>query len=122
MVRKIGDKKVDKVDPTNTGSRIEDTEAVSGISSIEGPSVIEGTGRVGRIMGRRRPTRTMTMEEREQLFRIINEEADKMFQSGGIPSEHREIVKDAVKMAVDSGLLTADEDDTDEKKKDNKKK
>ena len=70
-----------------------------------------GGGRVGR-----QATRTMSLEEREELFRLIDEEAERMFGSGILTPEKRSIVQQAVKMAVDSGLVEK-EHESDEKKK-----
>jgi hypothetical protein len=75
--------------------------SVVGIQATQGIGAIKGTG----IAGKRRSTRIMSAAEREQLFKMINEEADKLFDSSGLSEEKRSVLKEAVKMAVDSGLI-----------------
>ena len=110
MTDKNGNKKISSVtSPTRTKS-VEGTEGVAGVSGIRATSGIGGVGGIGGI-GRRRATRLMTAAEREQLFNLINEEADKLASEGIIPKGQKDAVSKAVKMAVDSGIV---DDDTDE--------
>ncbi|RMG44398.1 MAG: hypothetical protein D6719_01910 [Candidatus Dadabacteria bacterium] len=104
------DKTVGGVTSTKGTRGVKGTEAVSEVERVK---KTEEVGRVGKVgaAGKRRPTRTMSSAEREELFRIINEEADKMFADSPIPPEEREAVKNAVKMAVDAGLIPEDESD-----------
>jgi hypothetical protein len=46
----------------------------------------------------------MSLAEREQLFQMVDQEAKKLF-GDAISSEKRKLVEDAVKMAIDSGLV-----------------
>lgn len=119
MPKKIGDTKVGGVKSTKGTSEVEGTEAVDSVGVIKSTSGVGGVGRAGAVGSKRRSTRTMTLEEREELFKMINEEADKMFKNSGLSAEKRALVESAVKMAVDSGLI--DEDDNDDSDKKNKK-
>lgn len=88
--------------PESVGT-IGEVKATSSVGSIKGPGGVK-----------RRPTRIMSSDERNDLFRIINEEADKLFEGSKIPEEQRKALKEAVKMAVDSGLV---EEESKSKKK-----
>ncbi len=105
MPKKIDEKKkIGGVDPTARTKEVAETEAVKGVQSIKPATQVAGVGGVNRV-GKRGPTRIMSSAEREQLFKMIEEEADKLFgQSGNV-----EEVKQAVKMAVDVGLVDEDE-------------
>ena len=72
---------------------------VSGAGSVQGATGQTESSRV------RRPTRPMTAEERAHLFRLIHEEADKMFGSNGLPESQRETLEGAVRMTVDASVV-----------------
>jgi len=108
MTKKIGDKKVSGVTSSTGTKGVESTEGVSGIKGIKPTTGVGGIGGIGGI-GRRRATRLMTAAEREQLFNLINEEADKLASEGIIPRGQKEAVSKAVRMAVDSGLVEDDD-------------
>jgi hypothetical protein len=114
MTKKIGDKKVGGVDSTRQTGSVKETGTVSQVGSVKATTGVGGVGGVGAV-GKRRPTRTMTLQEREELFRMIDEEAEKMLKNGLLPPEKRAAVQSAVKMAVDAGI--ADEDGDSEGKK-----
>ena len=116
MVDKKDPDKIDKVESTKGAQKIQDTKEVGEVAKVAGASSIASIGKAGEI-GKRRATRIMTLEEREQIFKIVQEEAHKMFGNSGIPKEKQEMLEDAVKMAIDSGLLEADEEDSPDKKK-----
>ena len=92
---------------------IHSTESVSGVKSVAPASSVGGVQGAASI-GKRRPTRAMTIEERQQLLAAINEEAEKMFSSGVLPASKKDVITQAVKMAVNAGLI---EDQEDEEKK-----
>lgn len=104
MIKKITDKKLDKVKATQENDKVSDTGTVSSVSNVSSAKAVDKAGAISGL-GKRRPTRTMTLEEREQLFKIVNEEATKLFGSKTAKKD-RELVEGAVKMAIDSGLLS----------------
>ena len=108
MTKKIGDKKVSTVGSTTEASSVQGTEGVSSISGIRATSGIQGIGSAG-ALGRRRATRLMTAAERQQLFNMINEEADKLASEGILPKKQKDAVSQAVKMAVDAGIVDNDD-------------
>ena len=110
MTKKIGDKKVSLVQSTTETKGVESTEGVTGIGSIKPTSSVGSIGGAMRV-GRRRATRVMSAQEREQLFHMITEEADKLVSEGILPKQQKDIVSRAVKMAVDVGLVEDDKDE-----------
>jgi len=99
--------------------------ATPGAAAVQSPKPVEATkvasisqvtaasqqARVGKV---RRPTRPMTAAEREHLFRLIHEEADKMFGANGLPESQRNTLEGAVRMTVDATLLEDGSDETKE--------
>jgi len=96
--------KIGGVKSTKVTSEVEKTSSVDEASKVKGVSRVGGVQRSGSIQ-RAKGTKVMTTAERDKLFRIINEEAEKMFGSSSVIKEKKEIVATAVKMAVDAGLL-----------------
>ena len=123
MADKIGDKKLGGVKPAGSAPGIDQTAEVHSTEAVGGVKAVAPTSSVGGIhatsaIGKRRPTRAMTLEEREALLKTIDEEAEKMFSSGVLPAGKKEVITRAVRMAVDAGLLSKDEeDDSQEPKK-----
>lgn len=107
MNGKIGDKKIGGVNTTRETSQVDRAQEVGGVEETRAIGQVRGAGSVG---DRRRPTRVMTAEEREKFFKMVDEEADRLFGSNALSPKRRELVKQAVKMAVDSGLLPEDDD------------
>jgi hypothetical protein len=106
---KIGDKKVGKVSITTQASEIERTGAVDEVTAIKSATAVGAVGKSGGV-GKRSGTRSMTLAERQQLFSMINEEADKIFAEGTPLAKQKDMLKQAVKMAVDAGIV--DDDDS----------
>ena len=106
MSNKSDDKKIGGVGGAKVATPVVGAKSVSEVAGIKPTSGIGAVSSTSAVGGKRRPTRTMSLTEREELFRLINEETDKMLgASNGISAAKRAIVKEAVKMAVDSGLL-----------------
>jgi hypothetical protein len=108
---KIGGIKSSIVKPTDTAKEVAGAEAVSEVGEVAGikaTSAVGGTKAAG-AAGRRRATRTMTLQEREHLLQMVQEEAEKMFANSALSAERKKTVADAVKMAIDAGLIQEDE-------------
>jgi len=116
MTKKIGDKKLGGVKSTTHATEVDTTRPVGSVTSIKPAGGVGGITGPSAI-GKRRATRLMTLEEREQLLQMINEEADKMFKSGVIPPQKKEVVAKAVKMAIDASILTEKETTQPDKEK-----
>lgn len=109
MTKKIGDKKIGTVQSTHEAGKVQGMETVSGVTGIKATSGVGGVGGVDAI-SKRRPTRVMSAAEREQLFSMINEEAEKMFAGGHLSEEQKRVVTSAVKMAVDASIVDGEEE------------
>lgn len=116
MVDKIGGKKVSNVSSTKEAASVDRTSALSGVGEVAPTAGVGGVRGVGAVAGKRRATRVMSKEERDHLFKLIREEADRLVEEGALPESQREVVKGAVLMAVESGILV-DEGNEKPKKK-----
>ena len=105
MVKKIQGNKPADVSGTSgvAPTKAVETGAVSEAGNVGATSEKQKAGRT------RRPTRPMTAAEREHLFKLIHEEADKMFGANGLPESHRNIVEGAVQQTIDATIIE-DED------------
>lgn len=102
MNKKIGDKKIEGVQSSQQTEKVSGAETVTGVTGVKGAESISGVGAVGGV-SKRRNTRVMSAAERTQLFQMINEEAEKLF--GEMPEEQKKVVTDAVKMAINTGII-----------------
>lgn len=127
MTKKIGDKKVTAVKAGDVKSA-DSAEQVGATDLVKGSGQVKASGEVGAVgavkstggvsstsaasgsTGKRRATTVMSFAEREQLFQMVKEEATKMFAGSGMSEEKQKMVAEAVKMAIDTGLL--DENNT----------
>ena len=109
------DVKIGGVKRTKGATGVEQTESVGevkGVKKARSVGGVKGVGKAGAGGGKL----PITAAERDQLFQMINEEAEKMFEGSSIlPEEQKKIVTDAVKMAVDASVI--DEEDEEEKPK-----
>ena len=108
MTKKIGDKKISGVQSTTETKSVEGTESVSSVGSIKPASSVGGVGSAMRV-SRRRATCIMSSQERDQLFQMITEEADKLVSEGILPKGQKDVLSRAVQKAVDVGFV--DEED-----------
>lgn len=99
MVKKIGGPKGPKVHSSTAVT----TSKVDSVKSVTKTSGVGGTRAIGAAGGRISPA------QREAIFEIVQEEADKLFKNGAIAPEKRKQVEDAVKMAIDAGILDEEE-------------
>ena len=104
---KISGIKSSVVKPTDLAKEVAQTDSISEVGEVSGVSAASAVGGAQGAggVGRRRPTRTMSYEEREQLFKMVNEEAERIFGQTGMSDSRKRSVTEAVKMAIDAGLL-----------------
>ncbi|MCB0345635.1 MAG: hypothetical protein KDD66_10995 [Bdellovibrionales bacterium] len=105
MVKKISGNKPPA--SASTG-KVESTKAVQ-TGKVSDVSDVRGAEKQAKSSRVRRPTRPMTAEEREHLFKLIHEEADKMFGANGLPQSQRATVENAVKQTVDASIVEDDD-------------
>jgi len=108
MVKKIGDNKIGRVDASDVASEVKSAGTVQGVDPVRPTGAVERTNSVGGV-NKRRATRVMTLAEREELFKLVSEEPERMFPEDTLPAQKRKLIEGAVKMAIDSALEEADE-------------
>jgi hypothetical protein len=104
---KIGGVKSSAVKPTDNTKEIAGTGAISEVGEVTGvraTSAVAGSTGVGSV-GSKRGTRAISFEEREQIFKVVQEEAEKIFGQTGMSESRKKTVTEAVKMAIDAGLI-----------------
>lgn len=106
MVRKI---QGNKPAQTSGATPVQPTKTVES-AKVGGVEQVKGTEKHAPTSGVRRTTRTLTAEEQEQLFQLIDEEADKMFGSEGLPEAKKKTVAGAVKMAIEASMSDEEEE------------
>lgn len=119
MAKKDDEKKLSKIGGLEKAPRVIDPQAIKGVEQIHATNSVSAAQAVG-LTRKRRPTRLMDLADREELLKIVEEEANKIFAAGTFPESKRTLVTEAVKMALDSGLL--DETDNQLAKDDTTKK
>lgn len=109
-----GSKKIGGVESSKKAQEIRKTESIANVDSVKAATGVGSVQGSGGINSNRKATRTMSALEREQLLRLVDDEADKLFKSGAIAGANKELITKAVKMAVDSSIVL--ESDLDGKK------
>jgi hypothetical protein len=102
-------KKIGGIDSSTKAKAVEKTQTVSKVDAVQAATGVEGLQAAGGIGNKRKATRIMSAQEREELLKMIDEEAEKLFKSGAVPSSKRDLISTAVKMAVDTSIVL-DED------------
>ncbi len=103
MVRKVGGPPIQRTGSVEKSTPVQSSK-VGGVSDVKGAKAQSEVKRV------RRPTRPMTAAERDHLFKIIHEEADKLFGANGLPESQRHTLENAVKVTVDASIIEEEED------------
>lgn len=107
MVRKIQGNKPSQASSTTPVQPTKTVESskVGGVDQVKGTEKRDSAKKIGRN------TRILTPEQKEQLFALIEEEAEKMFGDDGLPEAKKKTVKGAVKMAIEAGMMTEEEEE-----------
>jgi hypothetical protein len=106
MVKKIGGNGP-KVPPSVEGTKSVDSVKVGTVQKVTGPEKQRGA------RGTKAIGHPITSAEKQEIFRLIEEEAERMFQEGEIPKKRKDTVQAAVRMAIDASVI----DGVEEKKK-----
>ncbi len=98
----------DKKDKESSGSigKVGATTGVkktTGVERVDGVTKTTGVSRVGAVSGK--DSRVFSVSDRDRLFQYVDQEADDLFQKMNLSDDQRKIIRDAVKMAIDSGLI-----------------
>ena len=108
MGKKSDDGKIGAIKGTGSTGNVQGADSVGVVGGIKPTSSVGAVKGAGGV-GKRRATRIMSGAERENLMRLINEEAEKLFEGSDMSPEKKEVLKSAVKMAVDAGIVTEDD-------------
>ena len=104
MVKKVGGpKKTISGDAT----RVEPSGPVKA-GKVDNVSNTKGAEKKDKSARVQKGTRMLTAQERDQLHRMITEEADKLFGEDGMPSSQRETVEKAVRQTIDAAIIEED--------------
>jgi hypothetical protein len=100
--KKKKNEEIEKVGSATKAERVKKAHEVDSVEKVKGAEAVRGVGSIESTG--RRATRLMTMEEREKYFQIISEEAQNLL-GGKLGKDKISQVENAVKMAIDTGLL-----------------
>ncbi len=106
MVKKVGGKPPGRTPET---APVQPTKTVGGakvgnVGQVKGADKKAAAGRVGQNSG------PITEEQRQQLYQLIEEEADKLFGENGLPEKKKATIKGAVRMVIDGSIIEEEED------------
>jgi len=105
-------KGISKTQKTTSVSKVDNIEEVKKVGKTTGVKRSRITPQAGDNLQRLR------FEDREKLLGMVDEEAKNLFRSSKLPEEQKRLIREAVKMAIDSALV--EEDDTKKTKEDEK--
>lgn len=99
MTKKISGNR--PVSPIKT-DRLSQSQSVKSIQNIERTENVSKTNRA------KGATRMISAKEKQELIKMVNEEADKLFGNSNISESKRKKVEEAVKMTIDAAFETED--------------
>lgn len=105
-----------RVSSVRSGSKASGVTQVKGIGEVKEVTGIRSVGSVAgtrSASGVRKPTRELTLEEREKVLGLIKDEAEKLFAKSNVSQQQRQVIERAVEIAVDSAIIDENEE-TDE--------
>jgi hypothetical protein len=98
MARKKDNDGIKRITGTGSTKGVQRTEGVSEVDKIEKTSGIQKVSETSKVSAIR-------LEQRDKLFSMISEEAQKLAAQGIIPKSQREVVEKAVQMVIDAALI-----------------
>ena len=101
--------RIGSVSSTTKAKGVEGTQNVERVEGVKGASAVGAVGKVGSVAGSSRVA-ALSLHQRDKLMNLIAEEAAKLAQQGTISGSQKEIVEQAVKMAIDAALMNEKED------------
>jgi hypothetical protein len=105
------DSRIGKVGSTSRTKEVEETESIKGVDTVKDVARVDQVKAVQGASNIDQVGRVMTQAERAHIMKIVDEEAEMFFQNSQIPANKRKMIKDAVSMAVDAGLLLKEDED-----------
>lgn len=108
MADKDDEKKIGAIGSSGSTKGVKATESLSEVDKVKGADAIKSVIGVSGV-GKAGAVGAVSIEQREKLMTIISEEAEKLAAQGIISKSQREVVEQAVKMAIDASLIEARE-------------
>ncbi|HMO02859.1 MAG TPA: hypothetical protein PKD37_07425 [Oligoflexia bacterium] len=97
--------RISEIGKTKETAPVKRTEAISEVEAIKPTSGIEGISPTGDNSSARRKIK-LSESDREEVFKLVDEESEALFKKESIPERKKAVIKKAVKMAIDSGLIS----------------
>lgn len=104
MSRKKDDKSISGVSGSGATKGVKSTSSVSEVDKVKGATAVRGVSGVQGVKGAGGVS-SISFEQREKLFSMVTEEAEKLAAQGFIPKNQRDVVEQAVRMIIDSALV-----------------
>jgi hypothetical protein len=104
MSRKKDDKGVSGISGSSATKGVKATSSISEVDKVKGATAIRGVSGVQGVRGTGGVS-SISFEQREKLFSMVTEEAEKLAAQGFIPKNQRDVVEQAVRMIIDSALV-----------------
>jgi hypothetical protein len=99
---KVGGKgKISSLDKAREAQEVHKT---SGVEQVSGVQKAGGVGGVSATRATGLSGKALTIADKQRIHLLVEEEAEKMF-SDKVPSQKKELLKEAVKRAIESGLI-----------------
>lgn len=106
-------KSISGISSTSSSDRIEKAKGIGQVQEVkkvkgtEGVSAIKATGAINT---KKSLISGITREQRTKIFGIIEQEAEKMAKEGTLPKGKKDLVKNAVLMAMDAAIILKDDE------------
>lgn len=109
MSKEKDDKKVGGIGGATKAKGVQRTREVEETEGVKGA---EGVGGVKNVAGVGRPdgVKAISIQQRERLMNLVQEEAAKLAAAGMIPKSQRAVVEQAVKMVIDAAMIDGEDD------------
>jgi hypothetical protein len=116
MTRKKDNDGIKRISGTGSTKGVQRTEGVSEVDKVEKTSGVKKVSGVSKVSETSKVS-AIRFEQRDKLFSMISEEAQKLAAQGIIPKSQREVVEKAVQMVIDAALLDDSADNSAKNKK-----
>jgi hypothetical protein len=107
---------IKRISGTGSTKGVQRTQGVSEVEKVEKTSAVTKVAGVSKVSEASRVS-AVRFEQREKLFSMISEEAQKLAAQGIIPKNQREVVERAVQMVIDAALLENNDEGSGKDKK-----
>lgn len=115
MNKKKDSKTIKNVSSSSSARGVKAATEVTGVKGIDKTTAVQKTARIANVKTTSGAP-TLDFEKRDKYFAMVSEEADKLAKQGILPKNSREIIEQAVKVAIDAALLEPTKESENEKK------